>query len=123
MAWGRGRGRKSTPSIQGIAAVIANGPGEPIISCCARLCVPGVPHHVVSPSPQPGPPGAAAPPARVGQQSGGEEEGLEATSPGPEVIAEQEGESHVQLDTREDHWPLVKKLSAQSYSQGSTKET
>lgn len=82
MAWGRGRGRKSTPSIQGIAAVIANGPGEPIISCCARLCVPGVPHHVVSPSPQPGPPGAAAPPARVGQQSGGEEEGLEATSPG-----------------------------------------
>ena len=41
----------------------------------------------------------------------------------PEVIAEQEGESHVQLDTREDHWPLVKKLSAQSYSQGSTKET
>lgn len=37
---------------------------------------------MVSPSPQPGPPGAAAPPARVGQQSGGEEEGLEATSPG-----------------------------------------
>lgn len=37
---------------------------------------------MVSPSPQPGPPGAAAPPARVGQHSGGEEEGLEASSPG-----------------------------------------
>lgn len=36
--WGRGKGRKSTPSTQGIAAVIANGPGEPIIRCCARLC-------------------------------------------------------------------------------------
>lgn len=42
--WGRGGGRrKSTSSIQGIAAVIANGPGEPIISCYARLFLPGVP--------------------------------------------------------------------------------
>lgn len=26
-------------------------PREPIISCCARLCVPGVPRHVASPQP------------------------------------------------------------------------
>lgn len=60
--WGRGRGRKSTLSIQGIAAVIANGPGESIISCCARLC----PRSAVTwrlPNPQPGPPRAPAPPA------------------------------------------------------------
>ena len=48
---GRGRGRKSTPSPRGIAAVIANGPGEPIISCCARLGVPGVPITWRLPSP------------------------------------------------------------------------
>lgn len=65
--WGRGEGRKSTSSIQGIAAVIANGPGEPIISGYARLFLPGVPVTWFLPSPQPGPPGAPAPLFSVGQ--------------------------------------------------------
>lgn len=63
LAWlGEGQREEINSAIQGIAAVIANGPREPIISCCARLCVPGVPITWRLPSPQPRPPGSQSHP-------------------------------------------------------------